>query len=117
MEALHMQLHREQEWLLWQSVERLLESEAAEADAGSHAHALAKQLIDSALHTDSASTSALAPLMLSLYLNSVDGASAVLLVHSYVFAANFSARPAPRVMIKSLLLALWAMNCRHILRQ
>lgn len=73
VERIHRQLHSGQERLLWQSVQRVLEAEAAEADAGGHGHALAAQLTGVALRSGCASTTALGPLLLSLYLKSADG--------------------------------------------
>lgn len=74
MEAVHRQLRSAQERLLWQSVQRLLEAEAAEADAGGYGHALAAQLTGAAHRGGPASSAAaLGPLLLGLYLKSADG--------------------------------------------
>lgn len=74
MEAAHRLLQRRQREVLWGCVQRLLEAEAAEADAGGSGHVLAAELVRRASQTCQLPTAALGPLLLSLYLKAVDGA-------------------------------------------
>ena len=74
VEAAHRLLQRRQREVLWGCVQRLLEAEAAEADAGGSGHVLAAELVRRASQTCQLPTAALGPLLLSLYLKAVDGA-------------------------------------------
>ena len=68
-------LQRLQRGVLWDAVQRLLEAEAAAADAGGSGHVLAAQLVQRAVQqSPRVSTAALGPLLLCRYLKTVDGA-------------------------------------------
>lgn len=78
MQAVDRALQRLQRGVLWDAVQRLLEAEAAEADAGGSGHVLAAQLAQRAMQRDPpVSSAALGPLLLCRYLKAADGAPPV----------------------------------------
>ena len=68
VQAVHAQLHARQRRLLWASVQRVLEAEAVDADAGGSGHEVAAQLVSRASVQGS-----LGALLLGLYLQCLDG--------------------------------------------
>ncbi|CAL8470780.1 g10322 [Coccomyxa elongata] len=74
VEAVDRALQRLQRGVLWDAVQRLLEAEAAEADAGGSGHVLAAQLVHRAMQgcPPAVATAALGPLLLCRYLKAVD---------------------------------------------
>ena len=65
---MHAQLHARQRRLFWASVQRVVEAEAAEADAGGPGREVAARLV-----SEASVQSALGPLLLGLYLRCLDG--------------------------------------------
>ena len=71
MQAVHAQLHARQRRLLWASLQRVIEAEAAGADAGGSGAEVAAGLVSQATVRSS-----LGALLLGLYLQCLDGALA-----------------------------------------